>query len=102
VPAKTVKELVALAQSKPGSLNYVSGGNGSAAHLATEYFKLMTKTDKLNAAIVKALHSPEVHGLLSGEAAEPVGNSPDEFAKFIKTEIARWAPVVKASGAKPN
>jgi tripartite-type tricarboxylate transporter receptor subunit TctC len=58
--------------------------------------------EKLNAAIVKALKSPDVHALLSGEAAEPVGNSPEEFGKFIRAEIARWAPVVKASGAKPN
>ena len=44
VPAKSVKELVALARAKPGSLNYGSGGNGSAAHIATEYFKLQTGT----------------------------------------------------------
>ncbi len=44
VPAKSVKELVALAKAKPGSLNYGSGGNGSAAHIATEYFKLQTGT----------------------------------------------------------
>ncbi len=40
VPAKTVKELVAYAQSKPGQLSYGSGGNGSATNLATEYFKM--------------------------------------------------------------
>jgi tripartite-type tricarboxylate transporter receptor subunit TctC len=187
VPVKTVKDIIALAQARPESLTYGSGGNGSAAHLATEYFQLMTKTDlvhvpykgtapavtdviagnvsmiltgvppqlgfvksgrlrpiavatakrlpmfpdvptigetvkgyeatqwygilapakvpkpyieKLNAAIVKALHSPETKALLSGEAAEPVGNSPDEFGRFIKSEMARWAPVVKQSGAK--
>jgi tripartite-type tricarboxylate transporter receptor subunit TctC len=44
VPAKTVQELVALAKSKPGQLNYGSGGNGSAAHLATEYFKMQSQT----------------------------------------------------------
>ena len=44
VPAKSVRELVALAKAKPGSLNYGSGGNGSAAHIATEYFKLQTGT----------------------------------------------------------
>jgi tripartite-type tricarboxylate transporter receptor subunit TctC len=45
VPAKTVQELIALAKAKPGSLRYASGGNGSAAHIATEYFKLRTQTD---------------------------------------------------------
>ena len=44
VPAKTLQELIALAKSKPGQLNYGTGGNGSAAHLATEYLKLQSKT----------------------------------------------------------
>ena len=42
VAVKNVRELVALAKAKPGQLNYGSGGNGSAANLATEYFKLQT------------------------------------------------------------
>lgn len=42
VAATSVKALVALARAKPGQLNYGSGGNGSAANLATEYFKLQT------------------------------------------------------------
>ncbi len=45
VPARSVQELVALAKARPGSLRYASGGNGSAAHIAMEYFKLRTKTD---------------------------------------------------------
>lgn len=48
VKATTVKELVALAKSRPGQLNYGSGGNGSAANLATEYFKLQTGTSLLH------------------------------------------------------
>ncbi len=39
IPAKTLKEFVALAKTKPGQFNYGSGGNGSAAQLATEYLK---------------------------------------------------------------
>jgi tripartite-type tricarboxylate transporter receptor subunit TctC len=45
LPARSVKELVALARARPGQLNYASSGNGSASHLAVEYFKLLTKTD---------------------------------------------------------
>jgi tripartite-type tricarboxylate transporter receptor subunit TctC len=44
VPARTLQEFIALARSKPGQFNYGSGGNGSAAHLATEYLKLQSGT----------------------------------------------------------
>ena len=36
------------------------------------------------------------------EGAVPVGNSPDEFARFVQAEIPRWAKVVKFAGAKPE
>ncbi len=42
VPAKNVKEFVALAKAKPGELYYGSAGNGSAGHLAMEYLKLVS------------------------------------------------------------
>src|SRR5206468_12505201 len=45
VPAKDVRELIALAKARPGELRYASGGNGSAAHLAMEYFKLRAGVD---------------------------------------------------------
>ena len=45
VPARDVRELIALAKAKPGGLRYASGGNGSAAHLAMEYFKLKAGVD---------------------------------------------------------
>jgi tripartite-type tricarboxylate transporter receptor subunit TctC len=43
--AKTVRQLLEIARAKPGELNYGSGGNGTASHLATEMLKLMTKTN---------------------------------------------------------
>src|SRR5471032_1574890 len=45
VPAKDLKEFVALAKSRPGTINYGSAGNGSAGHLAMEYLKMVTKID---------------------------------------------------------
>ena len=45
VPAKSLQELIALAKSKPGQLNYASGGVGTTNHLAGELFKRMTGTD---------------------------------------------------------
>src|SRR5204863_2832116 len=45
VPAKTVKELIALANAKPGALNYGSAGTGSGAHMGAELFLYLTKTN---------------------------------------------------------
>lgn len=190
LPARNVRELVALAQAKPGSLNYGSGGTGSGSHLAAEYFKLLAKTDivhvpykgtgpamidvmggqismifaavpgllphtnsgklralgvstatrlrllpdvptiieggvsgyeatqwfgillpartspaiveRLNSVLRSALNNSEVRQRLQADAAEPAGTTPAEFGLFIQSEIARWAPVVKASGARPE
>lgn len=48
VPARNLKELVALAKSRPGHLSYGSGGNGSAAHTTMEYLKMQTGTSFLH------------------------------------------------------
>jgi len=45
VPVANIKELIALAKAKPGTLNYASGGAGTANHIAGELFKYMTGTD---------------------------------------------------------
>lgn len=65
VPAKNVQELVALAKSKPGQLSYGSGGNGSAANLATEYFKMQTETSILH--IPYRGTAPAVTDLMGGQ-----------------------------------
>jgi tripartite-type tricarboxylate transporter receptor subunit TctC len=55
---------------------------------------------KLNADIVKIVQLPDVRGRIQDLGGEPVGNTPAEFDSFQKADMARWAQVVKASGAK--
>jgi len=188
VPATTVKELIAVAKSKPGQLNYASSGNGSTTHLAVEMLKMLAGIDmvhiaykgsppaltdtlagqtsvmfgpivtalpharagklralavsspkrssaapevptmmesgfpdfeasiyfgivaptgtpreivtRLNAEIGKALGVPEVRQTLLKLGAEPLGGTPEAYAAHNKAELAKWAKVVKISGAR--
>ncbi len=189
VPAKDVRELIALAKAKPGQLNFAIGAVGSSLHLAGDLFKMQSgafivnipyrgtapaiqdviagqvelmfaaignaqaqvKAGRLKAlgvtsakrlaafpdvpaiaevltgyessawfglfgparmapdlakrvsdAARQAIGTPEVRRRLDAEGAVPVGNSPEEFSKFVQGEIQRWAKVVKFSGAKPE
>ena len=189
VPAKDVRELIALAKAKPGQLNFAIGAVGSSLHLAGDLFKMQSgafivnipyrgtapaiqdviagqvelmfaaignaqaqvKAGKLKAlgvtsakrlpafpdvpaiaeglpgyessawfglfgparmapelskrisdAARQAIAAPEVRRRLDAEGAVPVGNSPEEFSKFVQGEIQRWARVVKFSGARPE
>ena len=188
VPARTMKELIALSKAKPKSINFSSAGVASVGHLSGELFNTVLgaelqhvpykgsgqgvidlvagqiqmliggmssvmphiKTGRLRAiavtgaqrspampdvptvaesilpgfeatawygalapagtprAIVSRLHSeyaralalPEVKQRLENLGFEIVASAPDVFAAYIKTEIVKWAKVVKASGAK--
>jgi len=190
VPAKSVKELVALAKAQPGGLTFASGGSGSANHMAAELFKSMAGVDirhipykgvplaipdllggrvtmifsptaivlplvregklralavttlkrssavpelptiaesgfpgfestgwngllapartpatilrKLHLETVKALALTDVRAKLADLGVEGIGNSPDEFAAVIKSEIPKWAKVIKESGMKAD
>lgn len=65
VPVKSVKELIALARSKPGSLNYASGISGSATHLPVELFKSMAGVNIVRVAYKGG--APALNSILSGE-----------------------------------
>ena len=189
VPAKNVKELLALAKKAGGKLNYASSGNGTITHLAGELLKLMAKVDithvpykggapalvalvsgevdmsyensliitphiksgkvkglavtsakrsallpelptiaetlpgysasgwygllapaatpkpviaRLHTEAVKALRAPDVVEKLSGQGAEPVASTPEEFATFIRSETEKWAKLVKAANMRAD
>jgi tripartite-type tricarboxylate transporter receptor subunit TctC len=57
--------------------------------------------DKLSAAILKALEDPTVFRRLQEAGIDPTpGRGPKETAAFMKAELAKWAPIIKASGAQ--
>ena len=143
LPARSVKELVALARERPGALNYSSAGAGSTQHLAAELFKLRSGTSivhvpykgsapsiaallagevqlsfinpvavgphlksgrlrALAAAVTKAAHSSDTRKRLLEQGAEAVGSTPEDFARQLREEVARWAEVVRISGARAD
>ena len=55
--------------------------------------------NKLNSALIKALRSDEVQARFSGLGLVPVSNTPKEFQSFIAAESARWAEIIRVSGA---
>jgi len=90
VPANTLQELIALAKSKPGALNYGSGGNGSSGHLATELFSSLTG--------IRMTHVPykgdgqAVGDLISGQV-QLMFSAPNVLLPHVKTGKLRLIAV---------
>jgi len=57
---------------------------------------------RMHAEVVRILREPAVRDKLSYQGADPVGGTPEELADYIRTETEKWAPMVKASGAKAD
>jgi tripartite-type tricarboxylate transporter receptor subunit TctC len=57
---------------------------------------------KLHAAALEALRSPQVKEQLAAQGLALVGDTPEQFAAYIKAEIEKWGRVVKQAGIKPN
>ena len=89
-------DVPAIAETLPGFS--VSGWQGLFAPAGTP----RPVVDRLQAEVKKTLASPDVAKRLAEIGLEPVGSSPDELAAFQRSEIAKWAKVVKDSGAKPE
>jgi len=82
VPAKNLKEFVALAKARPGQLNYGSAGNGSAGHLAFEYLKMATGIYVLHVPYRGT--GPQLTDLLAGRLHAASVGAP-AILQFIKT-----------------
>jgi tripartite-type tricarboxylate transporter receptor subunit TctC len=57
---------------------------------------------KVHDDIARALATPDVRERMLNQGMDPTTNAPEEFSAYIRSEIAKWAKVVKASGAKPE
>ena len=86
VPANNVRELLALARAKPGSITYASYGPGSSAHLTAELFKMMAHVDLLHVPYKGA--APAVNDLLGGQV------------NIIFADVAALLPHVKSGKLK--
>ncbi len=82
LPVKNLKEFIALAKAKPGSLNYGSAGNGSAGHLAFEYLKMVTNTFMVHVPYRGT--GPQLTDLMGGRLDAAAVGAP-AVLQFIKT-----------------
>ncbi|HEY5900582.1 MAG TPA: tripartite tricarboxylate transporter substrate binding protein [Burkholderiales bacterium] len=55
---------------------------------------------RLNGELVKIVNQPDVHERIVADGSEPVGSTPEAFREFLDKDLAKWAKVVKESGAK--
>jgi tripartite-type tricarboxylate transporter receptor subunit TctC len=58
--------------------------------------------NRVHAELVQVLNTPEIRKRFAADAAYPVGNTPDEFARFIQTELTKWAKVARDAGIQPE
>lgn len=91
----------------PGVQPISKTGGELANYEASSWFGILAPAgtpkeivSKLQQEISRAILSPAVNAKLVAQGADPVGNTPEQFAAFIKSETVKWAKVVKASGAK--
>jgi len=89
-------EVPAIGESLPGYESSAWFGLFGPGRMSPEL------TRRLADAARAAVQSPEVKRRIEQEGATPVGNSPEEFARFVDSEIVRWRAVVQYAGAKPE
>lgn len=96
-PVKAVRIIVPVAAGGPTDF-LVMGWYGLVAPAGTP----REVVSVVHAEVARALAANDIKERLVALGLDPVGSSPEQFAALIKDEVARWAKVVKVSGAKPD
>lgn len=93
--------------SLPQVPSVAEAGGDLAGYEAMSWFGILAPANtpkdivgKLQKEIAKALSTPAMKERLLAQGAAPVGNTPEQFAEYIRTETTKWTRVVKESGAK--
>ena len=119
LPAKSVKELIALARKRPGEINFGTSGAGTLPHLSAELFNSLSKinmvhvpyrgagaavTDVLAGRVpvyfMNILQLPELTKRLAQDGMTVVASTPEQFNEFLKRETAKYARIIEAAGIK--
>ena len=95
LPAKNVKDLIALAKAKPGSMNFSSAGSGTTQHLSGELFKLRTGTNIVHVPYKGS--APSLTALLGGEVEMTFANIP-AISSHVKS--GRLRPLASTGGKR--
>jgi tripartite-type tricarboxylate transporter receptor subunit TctC len=102
--AQTGEKRSAAAQDVPTMLE-----SGVAGFVVSSGFGLLAPAgtpraivDRVHGALLKALADANVKSNLSGQGADPVGNTPEQYDAFNKAEIAKWIKVARAAGIEPE
>ncbi len=89
-------DIPAIAEALPGYSSQAWFGLFGPARMSPELVR------RVSDAARQAVKADNVRRRMEGDAGEAVGSSPDEFAAFVKADVARWAQLVKYSGATPD
>jgi tripartite-type tricarboxylate transporter receptor subunit TctC len=108
IKAGTIRALaVTSAQREPSFPDLPTVGDTVPGYEATAWFGIgMPKgtpreiIDKVNAEVNRALADPKMRDRLAELGGKPIAGTPEDFGKVIAAETEKWAPIVKASGAK--
>jgi len=90
----SLPDIPAIAETVPGFESTAWFGVFAPARLPAAV------TDRLNGVIVAALNDPKLRERLQQEGATPVGNTPAEFAAFVRDDVKYWEPIVRQSGER--